>query len=147
MPTAWWLRPVSIAARLAEQTAVTWNRLYRRPCAATRSMFGVRKPAPKQPSCAKPMSSSTTISTFGASGAGAGYPTKRGSELSTRVVMRGVCTGQFCHSTDTFVAGPGAAGCGHGRADERAHLRLPDRLPAGAVADGRPALALAVQAR
>ena len=26
-PTRWWLRPVSIAARVGEHTAVTWNRL------------------------------------------------------------------------------------------------------------------------
>ena len=26
-PTAWWLRPVSSAARVGEHSAVTWNRL------------------------------------------------------------------------------------------------------------------------
>ena len=32
MPTRWWLRPVSSAARVGEQTAVTWNRLNVRAC-------------------------------------------------------------------------------------------------------------------
>ena len=31
MPTAWWLRPVSRHARVGEQIAVTWKRLYARP--------------------------------------------------------------------------------------------------------------------
>jgi len=37
MPTAWWFRPVNKAARVGEHIAVTWNRLYRNPCAAIRS--------------------------------------------------------------------------------------------------------------
>jgi hypothetical protein len=39
-PTAWWLRPVSNAARVGEHNAVTWNRLYRAPSPATRSRAG-----------------------------------------------------------------------------------------------------------
>ena len=35
-PRAWLLRPVSKAARVGEQRAVTWKRLYLRPCSATR---------------------------------------------------------------------------------------------------------------
>jgi hypothetical protein len=37
IPTAWWLRPVNSAARVGEHIAVTWKRLYRKPCAAMRS--------------------------------------------------------------------------------------------------------------
>ena len=35
-PTAWLFRPVSSAARVGEQSAVTWNRLYRNPPSAIR---------------------------------------------------------------------------------------------------------------
>ena len=41
MPTLWWLRPVSSAARVGEHSGVTWKFVYRRPSAARRSMFGV----------------------------------------------------------------------------------------------------------
>jgi hypothetical protein len=41
MPTEWWLRPVSNAARVGEHIAVTWNLLYRNPFAASRSIVGV----------------------------------------------------------------------------------------------------------
>jgi hypothetical protein len=41
MPTEWWLRPVRRAARVGEQTGVTWKSVKRRPRAASRSMFGV----------------------------------------------------------------------------------------------------------
>src|SRR4051794_34003464 len=65
MPTAWWLRPVRMQARVGEQSAVTWKRLYRSPPCASRSMLGVSMFEPKQPSCAKPVSSSSTTTTFG----------------------------------------------------------------------------------
>ena len=35
-PTAWLFRPVSSAARVGEQSAVTWKRLYLMPCSAIR---------------------------------------------------------------------------------------------------------------
>ncbi len=35
-PTRCWLRPVSSAARVGEQTAVTWKRLYVVPICCTR---------------------------------------------------------------------------------------------------------------
>ena len=35
-PTVWLFRPVSSAARVGEHSAVTWNRLYRRPPSAIR---------------------------------------------------------------------------------------------------------------
>ena len=41
IPTVWWLRPDSSAARVGEHSAVVWNRVYFRPAAATRSKFGV----------------------------------------------------------------------------------------------------------
>ncbi len=40
-PTRCWLRPVSSAARVGEQTAVTWKRLYVRPICWTRVKAGV----------------------------------------------------------------------------------------------------------
>ena len=46
MPTAWWLRPVSNAARVGEHSAVTWKRLKRRPPAASASMLGVAMSEP-----------------------------------------------------------------------------------------------------
>jgi hypothetical protein len=70
MPTSWWLRPVSSEARVGEHSGVTWKFVYRSPSAASRSMFGVLRSDPKQPSCAKPVSSRRMTTTFGASGPG-----------------------------------------------------------------------------
>ena len=47
MPTEWWLRPVSSAARVGEQSAVVWKRLYFSPFAASRSAVGVLIGPPK----------------------------------------------------------------------------------------------------
>jgi hypothetical protein len=41
MPTLWWLRPVSSAARVGEHNGVTWKFVYCKPLAARRSMFVV----------------------------------------------------------------------------------------------------------
>ena len=41
IPTVWWLRPVSKAARVGAQSAVVWKRLYFRPFPASRSAVGV----------------------------------------------------------------------------------------------------------
>ncbi len=41
IPTSWWFRPVSSAARVGEHSGVTWKLVYRRPSAASRSMLGV----------------------------------------------------------------------------------------------------------
>mgnify|MGYP001093100417 CR=1 FL=1 len=41
MPTEWWLRPVSSAWRVGEQSAVVWKRLYLSPPAASFSATGV----------------------------------------------------------------------------------------------------------
>src|SRR4030095_2233502 len=65
MPTAWWLRPDSIAARVGEHSAVVWNRLYFRPLAASRSAVGVRHGPPNALDAPKPTSSSRITSTFG----------------------------------------------------------------------------------
>src|SRR5712691_1236519 len=72
MPTAWWFRPVSRQARVGEQSDVTWKRLYRRPAAASASIRGVPRSDPKQPSCAKPRSSTTISTTLGAPAGGTG---------------------------------------------------------------------------
>ncbi len=41
IPTSWWLRPVSSAARVGEHSGVTWKFVYRSPSAASLSMCGV----------------------------------------------------------------------------------------------------------
>ena len=70
MPTVWWLRPVSSAARVGEQSAVVWKRLYFRPVAASRSAVGVSTGPPKALEAPKPTSSIRTTSTFGAPSGG-----------------------------------------------------------------------------
>ena len=70
IPTAWWLRPDSSAARDGEHNAVVWNRLYRKPPAASRSAAGILTGPPKTLEAPKPTSSSSTTSTFGAPGGG-----------------------------------------------------------------------------
>ena len=66
MPTEWWLRPVSSAARVGEQRAVVWKRVYLRPLAARRSAVGVLIGPPKALEAPKPTSSMRTTRTFGA---------------------------------------------------------------------------------
>ena len=70
MPTEWWLRPVSIACRVGEQSAVVWKRLYFSPFAASRSAVGVLTGPPKALDAAKPTSSSRITSTLGAPAGG-----------------------------------------------------------------------------
>jgi hypothetical protein len=70
MPTVWWLRPLNSAARVGEQSAVVWNRLYLRPLAARRSAFGVSIGPPKVLDAPKPTSSMSTIRTLGAPSGG-----------------------------------------------------------------------------
>ena len=57
MPTVWWLRPVSSAARVGEHSGVTWKLVNRTPPAARRSAFGVCSVEPKQLKWLKPRSS------------------------------------------------------------------------------------------
>src|SRR5712675_2779247 len=66
MPTVWWLRPVSMACRVGEQSAVVWKRLYLRPSEARLSAVGVLHGPPKALEEPKPASSSRMIRTFGA---------------------------------------------------------------------------------
>ena len=70
MPTWWWLRPLSRAARVGEQSAVVWKREYFRPVAASRSAVGVCTGPPKALDAPKPTSSSRITSTFGACAGG-----------------------------------------------------------------------------
>src|SRR4051812_4630476 len=70
IPTVWWLRPVSKAARVGAHSAVVWKRLYFRPFPASRSAVGVAHGPPNALEAANPTSSSRTISTFGARGGG-----------------------------------------------------------------------------
>ena len=70
IPIAWWFRPVNIACRVGEQSAVVWNRLYLRPFAARRSATGVLQGPPNALDEPKPVSSIRTIKTFGASAGG-----------------------------------------------------------------------------
>jgi hypothetical protein len=62
MPTERWLRPVRSAWRVGEQRAAVWNRVYRRPFAASRSSVGVRQGPPKTLDEPNPASSIRTIS-------------------------------------------------------------------------------------
>src|ERR1700745_486558 len=66
MPTEWWLRPVSSAARVGEQRAVVWNRLYFSPASASFSAFGVWQGPPKALEEPNPASSIRITSTLGA---------------------------------------------------------------------------------
>ena len=70
MPTEWWLRPVSSAWRVGEQSAVVWKRVYLRPLAASRSAVGVLIGPPKALEAPKPTSSIRTTSTLGAPAGG-----------------------------------------------------------------------------
>src|SRR5262245_58505252 len=70
MPTAWWLRPESSAARVGEHRAVVWNRVYFKPPAASFSAVGVWQGPPKALDAPKPTSSSRIRSTLGASAGG-----------------------------------------------------------------------------
>ena len=64
--TLWWLRPVSSAARVGEQSAVVWKLLKRRPALAIRSMVGVGIGPPKVLLAPKPTSSVRMMRMFGA---------------------------------------------------------------------------------
>src|SRR4051812_44991641 len=70
IPTVWWLRPVSKAARVGAHRAVVWNRLYFKPFPASRSAVGVAHGPPNALEAANPTSSSRTTSTFGAPAGG-----------------------------------------------------------------------------
>jgi hypothetical protein len=60
------LRPLNIAARVGEHSAVVWKRVYLSPLAASRSAFGVWHGPPNAFDAPKPASSISTIKTFGA---------------------------------------------------------------------------------
>src|SRR5215469_7601209 len=64
--TEWWFRPVSNAARVGEHSAVVCMWLYRRPAFATRSVVGILTKPPNALGMPKPMSSTNTMTTFGA---------------------------------------------------------------------------------
>ena len=66
IPTAWWFRPDSNAARVGEHNAVVWNRVYFNPAAASRSAVGVAIGPPNALDAPNPTSSSNTTNTFGA---------------------------------------------------------------------------------
>ena len=70
MPTEWWLRPQSSAARVGAHSAVVWKRVYFRPPAASRSAVGVWHGPPKALEAPKPTSSIRKTSTLGAPGGG-----------------------------------------------------------------------------
>ena len=70
MPTVWWLRPESSAARVGEHNAVVWKRVYFSPLSASRSAVGVWHGPPNALEAPKPTSSSRITSTFGAPSGG-----------------------------------------------------------------------------
>src|SRR3954451_17283286 len=55
-----------MAARVGEQSAVVWKRVYFNPCTASRSAFGVWQGPPNALEAPKPTSSSRMTRTFGA---------------------------------------------------------------------------------
>ncbi len=57
IPTEWWLRPVSIACRVGEHSAVVWKRLSFSPFAASRSATGVLHGPPNAEDAPNPTSS------------------------------------------------------------------------------------------
>ena len=70
IPTLWWLRPESRAARVGEHSAVVWKRVNLTPALATRSKFGVSHGPPKALEDPNPASSMRMIRTFGAPAGG-----------------------------------------------------------------------------
>src|SRR3954452_16673196 len=70
IPTEWWLRPDSRAARVGAHSAVVWKRLYFRPFPASRSAVGVAHGPPKALDAPNPTSSSRMTSTLGAPAGG-----------------------------------------------------------------------------
>ena len=70
IPTVWWLRPASSAARVGEHRAVVWKRVYFSPRPATFSKAGVRAGPPNALEAPKPTSSMSTTTTFGAPSGG-----------------------------------------------------------------------------
>jgi hypothetical protein len=70
IPTVWWLRPESSAARVGEHNAVVWKRLNFNPSPARRSAVGVWHGPPNALEHPKPASSIRTMSTLGAPAGG-----------------------------------------------------------------------------
>src|SRR4051812_34446343 len=70
IPTEWWLRPDSKAARVGAHSAVVGRRLHFRPSPARRSAAGAARAPPNALEAAKPTSSSKTTSTLGAPAGG-----------------------------------------------------------------------------
>jgi hypothetical protein len=70
IPTEWWLRPDSSAARVGEHSAVVWNRVNFSPPAARRSAVGVAHGPPNALDAPNPTSSIRTTSTLGAPAGG-----------------------------------------------------------------------------
>src|SRR3954453_5334937 len=70
IPTEWWLRPDSNAARVGAHSAVVWKRLYFSPFPASRSAVGVAHGPPNALAAPKPTWSCRTTSPFGAPSGG-----------------------------------------------------------------------------
>ena len=70
IPTEWWFRPLSSAARVGAHKAVVWKRLYDRPPRCNRSAVGVLAGPPKALAAPNPTSSRSTIRTLGAPSGG-----------------------------------------------------------------------------
>ena len=88
IPTVWWLRPDSRAARVGAHSAVVWKRLYFRPFPASRSAVGVAHGPPNALEAAKPTSSSKMTSTLGAP-AGGWSGSIAGNDASGSLASRG----------------------------------------------------------
>jgi hypothetical protein len=82
MFTVWWFRPDFSAARVGEHRAVVWKLLYRSPFWLSRSSVDMATGPPKLLGTPNPMSSISTMTTFGAP-AGA-FTSNRGGIVTFR---------------------------------------------------------------
>ena len=105
--------------RVGLHSAVVWKRLYLRPLSASRSSVGMRIGPPKALLAPKPMSSISTMTTFGAP-CGA-FTSKRGGGVASRAssVVIGAAFGSAIGSTVRSI-GYGSLLCA-GRGDRRGH--------------------------
>ena len=109
MFTVWWFRPDFSAARVGEHRAVVWKLLYRSPFWASRSIVGMGIGPPKVLGTPKPMSSISTMTTFGAP-AGA-FTSKRGGGVTLRAsisVTAGRAGSWIGSTVRSITAGPAA---------------------------------------
>src|SRR4051812_39242253 len=140
IPTEWWLRPDSNAARVGAHSAVVWKRLYFRPLPASRSAVGVAHGPPNALDAAKPTSSSKITSTLGAPAGGRSGSTAGNNASGSLASCGSVPSNGLSGIGSTSRCGPSdsvrptrfpSTGCG------LVHPRAPDRLGSSPDPDDR----------